>query len=139
MSVSAWTNCPTLQKSDVSHPRQTRRGPTVLQSFLKAHDYLIFSFEISKHPFKCCSVSKTIPGLPLVKRSPSWVYRVISRYGRETKHRLGPEDELIKRLECGRASSRLSSWPVESLHSARHHQNLQVLHEPQELHAVDRT
>ncbi|KAG8305218.1 hypothetical protein J6590_074410 [Homalodisca vitripennis] len=32
MKVSAWTNCPTLQKSDVSHPRQTRRGPTVLQS-----------------------------------------------------------------------------------------------------------
>ncbi|KAG8293494.1 hypothetical protein J6590_016453 [Homalodisca vitripennis] len=30
--VSAWTNCPTLQKSDVSHPRRTRRGPTVLQS-----------------------------------------------------------------------------------------------------------
>ncbi|KAG8240775.1 hypothetical protein J6590_102152 [Homalodisca vitripennis] len=30
--VLAWTNCPTLQKSDVSHPRQTRRGPTVLQS-----------------------------------------------------------------------------------------------------------
>ncbi|KAG8282351.1 hypothetical protein J6590_039093 [Homalodisca vitripennis] len=26
----------------------------------------------------------------------SWVYRVISRYGRETKHRLGPEDEVKK-------------------------------------------